>query len=112
MAIACYYDSEESLYPAVAQASICDTAQVTFSGTVSPVLQNNCWSCHSNATAGSFGSNIKLQDYPDAKSHIQAVVGSINHNSGYSPMPKSGNMLSPCTIRKVEIWMENGTPNN
>ena len=112
MAASCYYDSEEQLYPAVAQAGSCDTAQVTFSSTVSPILQNNCWSCHSNATAGSFGSNIKLEDYPDVKNHIQAVAGSINHSSNYSPMPKSGNKLSDCLIRKVEIWMENGTPDN
>jgi len=111
-AIGCYYDNEEYLYPSVAQAGSCDTAQVTFSGTVSPILQNNCWSCHSNATAGSFGNNIKLENYSDVKNNILAVVRSINHTGGYSPMPKDGNKLYDCLIRKVEIWLEHGSPDN
>jgi uncharacterized membrane protein len=112
LAAACYYDNEEYLYPSVQQAGSCDTSQVTFSGTISPILQNNCWACHANTTAGSFGNNIKLQDYADVKNHIQAVAGSINHDGNYSPMPKNGNRLDDCLIRKVEIWMEQGTPDN
>ena len=112
LATACYYDNEEYLYPSVISGSTCDTAQVTFSGTVSPILQNNCWSCHSNATAGSFGNNIKLENYSDVKNHIQALTGSIKHDGSYSPMPKNGNKLNDCLIRKVEIWKEDGTPDN
>jgi hypothetical protein len=112
LAPACYYDNEEYLYPSVPQAGSCDTAQVTFSGTVAPILQNYCWSCHANASAGSFGNNIMLEDYSDVKNHIQAVAGSINHNGNYSPMPKNGSKLDACLIRKVEIWIENGAPDN
>jgi hypothetical protein len=112
LAAACYYDNEEYLYPSVISGSTCDTAQVTFSGTVSPILQNNCWSCHSDAAAGSFGNNIKLENYSDVKNHIEALTGSINHEGSYSPMPKNGNKLSNCLIRKIEIWSEDGTPDN
>lgn len=106
----CYYDSEEALYPSLNTA--CDTTNVTFSGTVSPLLGNNCLSCHSNATAASFGNNIRLQDYADVKSRAAAVAGSIKHSGTYSPMPKNGGMLKDCLIRQFDKWVSDGMQNN
>ncbi len=80
--VSCYYDSEEALYPSL--SSSCDTANVTFSGTVVPILSNNCLTCHSNSTAASFGNNIRLENYADLKANAVAVQGSINYTGTYS----------------------------
>lgn len=109
-AASCYYDNEEALYPSL--SSSCDTTNVTFSGTVSPILVNNCLSCHSNATAAAAGGNIRLQDYADVQSGVAAIQGSIEHSGSFSPMPKNGGMLKPCLITQFNIWVRKGALNN
>ena len=110
IAVACYYDSEEALYPSLSAS--CDTLNVTFSGTVAPLLNSNCYSCHSNATAASFGNNIKLENYTDVKTNAVAVKGSINFMGTYSHMPKNGGQLKACSLRQFDIWVSQGMLNN
>jgi hypothetical protein len=107
----CYYDSEEYLYPRT--DSECDTANITYSGSVKPILQNNCYGCHSNSTS-SFGGNIRLEDYADVKIRADngSLVGSITHSGGFSPMPKGAAKLQDCDIAVVQRWVEAGAPNN
>jgi len=106
----CYYDNVEALYPYL--SSSCDTTNVTFNAKIAPLLANNCLSCHSNTTAASAGNNIKLQDYTDVKQHKTAIAGSINHTGTFSPMPKNGGKLNDCSIKLVDIWIRNDTPEN
>jgi hypothetical protein len=110
LCLTCYYDNEEYLYPVLNNA--CDTTFVTFTGTISVMLSNNCLSCHSNSTAANFGNNIRLEDYTDVKTSSQRVLGSIKQESGFSPMPKGGAKLNECLIAQFGIWVKNGTPNN
>lgn len=108
----CYYDSEEYLYPEL--NSQCDTSNVTFSVSVKGVLNSNsCLGCHSNATA-SAGAGIKLEDYADVKASADngKLLGSVLHQSGYSPMPKNGGSLSACDIAILKKWITSQTPNN
>jgi hypothetical protein len=107
---ACYYDSEEALYPSLGGG--CDTASVKFSTSVKPLLAANCLSCHSNSTAPSFGNNIKLENYADVKTNSAALAGSIRHNPGFSPMPKNGGKLNSCSIATIDIWIRNGMLND
>lgn len=106
----CYYDNEEALYPSL--NTQCDTTNVTFSGTVVPMLAGNCLSCHSNSTAAAFGNNIRLEDYADVQIRAAAVAGSIKHTGNYSPMPKNGGKLKDCAIRQFDIWVRQGMPDN
>jgi len=108
----CYYDSQEFLYPQLNTS--CDTTNVTFSGSVAPILSNYCLSCHSNNTAASFGNNIKLQDYADVKLRVDdgKLIGSIMHSSGYSPMPKGTAPLESCKLTIINKWVNAGAPNN
>jgi hypothetical protein len=106
----CYYDSEEDLYPVI--SNNCDTTNVTYTNSIVPLLQNNCLSCHSNINAASQGGNVRLQDYTDVNSNKTIVLNSLKHLSGASPMPKGGAKLKDCLIRQVEIWINNGAPNN
>jgi hypothetical protein len=108
--VSCYYDSEEALYPALSTS--CDTSNVTFSGTIVPILDNNCFSCHSNNTAASNGNNIRLQNYADVLAKTDRIVGSIKHLNTFSPMPKSGGMIKSCSITQFDIWVRKGMLNN
>lgn len=108
--VSCYYDSEEALYPTLSTS--CDTTDVTFSGTIVTILDNNCFSCHSNSTAARNGNNIALQNYSDVVSKITSVIGSIKHTGSFSPMPKNGGLIKSCSISQFDIWINKGMPNN
>lgn len=104
----CYYDNVEELYP---QAPLCDTTNVTYSGTVWPIVNNNCTACHS----GGFPSgNVSLSNYDEvaAAAANGSLLGTIRHENGWSPMPKGGGKLADCDINKIETWVNAGTPNN
>lgn len=110
----CYYDNEEDLYPGDGQP--CDTTNVTFSGTVFPVISANCTSCHSGAVPQ---GNISLVNYATISAQAKidpgnagSLYGAISHNPGNSPMPKNGNKLTDCTIMQIKKWIDEGTPNN
>ena len=106
----CYNDSEEALYPRLDGG--CDTTNVTFAGSVVPILSANCYSCHSNANAALNGENIRLEDYADVKANLPRLYGAITWQSGYSRMPQNGAKLDDCAIRTIEIWMAQGAPQN
>lgn len=106
-AVSCYYDNEEALYPSL--SSSCDTTNVTFSRTIVPILSNNCFSCHSNATS-SFGGNIRLESFADVQVNSARLITAIKQ-TGAKPMPPAGK-LKACSISQFDIWIRNGTPNN
>jgi len=110
----CYYDNEEELYPN--GSGECDTTNVTFSGTIFPLINSNCTSCHSGSAPQ---GNILLEDYTtiSAAAAIPAgqpgsLYGAISHDPGNSPMPKNGTQLSDCKIKQVKVWIDAGRPEN
>jgi hypothetical protein len=105
--VSCYYDNEEALYPTL--NSSCDTSNVTFSGTIVPILKSNCYSCHSNANAA-FGGNIRLESIADVITNSTRLITAIKQ-TGTKPMPPSGKLKS-CSITQFEIWVRNGMLNN
>lgn len=100
----CYYDNEEALYPGF---QTCDTSNVTFTGSVIGVLNNNCLSCHSDANS-SFGGGIRLQKYADVKANSQKIIPAVD-GTGPKPMPPNGR-LSNCGISIFKIWVRKGMP--
>ena len=106
----CYYDSEEALYPEFSTS--CDTINVTFNTTIVSLLNNNCYSCHSNNTAASFGNNIRLQNYTDVVANASTITGSIKHSTNFKPMPKNSSMIKSCSITQFDIWVRKGMMNN
>ena len=40
------------------------------------------------------------------------LFGAINHLPNFQPMPRNAPKLSDCKIDQIQIWIENGTPNN
>lgn len=108
----CTFENEEEYYADLQ----CDTATVTYSASVRPILQNACYACHASGTANTAGAGINLEGYPALKAFVVdntgLLVGSIRHLVGFSPMPKSAPKLSECDIRKIELWIIQGAQDN
>ncbi|MCB9283928.1 MAG: hypothetical protein H6563_07645 [Lewinellaceae bacterium] len=89
----------------------CDTTNVSFSGYVLPLLQNQCKGCHGavNPVGG-----FSLVTYQDVKSVALTgqLYGAIAHDPAYSPMPKGGPQWSDCRIRKIGAWINAGAQDN
>ena len=109
IASACYNNNMEYLYPQIPGS--CDTTNITFSGKVKPILDDNCVGCHNSANAS---GSVNLDAYANVNPYITngKLMGTINHSSGFSPMPKNGNKFSDCQINVVQIWINKGAINN
>ena len=107
LAPSCYYDIEEDLYPDTG----CNVADVGYSNTVVPILENNCYRCHD--AANNFGG-ITVEGYAQLKKYVDngQLLGVLNHEAGFSPMPKNAPQLRSCDIEKIEAWVNNGALNN
>lgn len=106
---ACAWDNLEDLYP---HTPDCDTTSVSFSMDIQPILSNNCFSCHSNVNAPSFGGGLSFEDHSDVSANSGRITGAINHNEGFIPMPQGSDKLDPCSIMKFEAWANAGSPDN
>ncbi|MEY3350926.1 MAG: hypothetical protein RIQ50_1037 [Bacteroidota bacterium] len=105
----CYYDKADLIYP---QPTTCDTATVTYTGTIAPIMNASCNACHGGAAAA--GAGIKLDTYAGVKPWVDngRLLNSLLHNGQASPMPKGGSKLDACTINKVGAWIRKGSLNN
>lgn len=103
----CTFNNEEELYP----NDDCNITDVRFSSDMVPILERHCLGCH-NSTSKQ--GNVSLDVHSDVVFNVQkgALLGSIKRESGWSPMPKGAPMLSDCEIKKIEAWIELGSPNN
>ena len=106
----CYYDNEEELY----ESNVCISENMSFKNDIVPIINRNCILCHSNATSNSLGAGINLDGYDNVKIYVDnsGLIGSINHTSGFSPMPKGGGKIPNCDIEKIQNWINDGSPNN
>ncbi len=104
----CYYDNMEDLYP---ETGNCDTTIVTFSAEIWPILESNCYGCHSGSAPS---GNISIENYNDVTILVEngKLMGTIRHETGFSPMPKASNKLSDCNVTKIETWVNAGYPEN
>jgi hypothetical protein len=85
----------------------CDSTNVTFSGTVLPILQNSCIGCHNN-TAPVFTGHAGVKPLAlDGK-----LLCAINHRNGCAAMPLNAAKLSECKIRLITKWVNAGSPDN
>ncbi len=98
---ACSYDNLEEYYNEIS----CDTLDVTFVGTIYPIIERNCLGCHYNGNS----TGVELETYNDIKSLVDngRLIGAIHHDPGFSPMPQGGK-LDNCTLLKFDIWVADG----
>lgn len=105
----CYYDKEAILYPA--SGTCIEVPNPTFRTDILPILNARCNNCHAGSAPS---ADIKLDTYTDVMPYVNSgsLMGSINHASGFSAMPKNESKLNPCQIQKIQNWITTGAVNN
>lgn len=90
----------------------CVTTNMQYSTHIAPIIQANCFACHSNANAAVSG--ISLEGYANLKARADdgRLLGAITHAAGFAAMPQGGAKLSDCNINQIRAWITAGTPNN
>ncbi|HZV71292.1 MAG TPA: hypothetical protein VFG10_17175 [Saprospiraceae bacterium] len=103
----CYYDTEEKLYP----ATDCVTVNMSYQANIAPILQFNCYVCHSAAVNS---GNVTLDSYTEVMKQVTSgkLLGAIRHDTGFKPMPQNAPKLANCEISKIEHWISDGSLNN
>ncbi len=112
---ACVYNNEEELYPQTFdQADSCGISSVSYANDVVPILQSNCFVCHSVANAPFNGSGIVLEGYSNIKILVNSgrLRGAVNREAGFVPMPRGSAKLADCILKVINIWIEDGSPDN
>jgi hypothetical protein len=92
-------------------SNTCDTTNITFNGIILPLVQGTCMGCHSGTNPS---GQIDLSNYQNIalQAYNGKLLGTLNRETGYSPMPKGGNKLPDCQIDQIRIWIQNGALNN
>lgn len=92
-------------------SATCDTANVTYSASIRPIITGKCQGCHSSTSPG---GGYDFTTYAGVKARVDdgRLWGAVNYMPGYSAMPKNGIRLSTCDLAKIKKWMDAGAPNN
>ncbi len=89
----------------------CDTTDVSFIDDVFTIIEAQCLVCH-NDDRQDGGMNLANYDLIRARSNNGKLMGTIEHQAGYSAMPPSGVKIDQCFIDQLNSWIANGMPNN
>jgi hypothetical protein len=89
----------------------CDTVNVTYSGTILPLVQARCLGCHSGGSPQG-DLDYSTWDMLHDVAMDGRLAGAIQHQYPFTSMPPSGPMLPPCRIDQFLIWIADGAPNN
>lgn len=103
----CAYDKAEILYP----PATCDTATVTYTGSIMPILGANCNTCHGGSLPAA-GMDLSIYTVVKAQVDNGRLWGAVSHTAGYKPMPKNSDKLNDCNLNKIKLWILAGAPNN
>ncbi|MCC2546816.1 hypothetical protein LJY25_10205 [Hymenobacter sp. BT175] len=108
----CSYDNEEDLFPPKPNIGPCDTTAVLFSANVLPILQANCYRCHTRGN--SLGGNIDLETFASLQRNALSgtLAGTVAHRNGFNPMPVGAPRINACDVAIIRTWARNGAQNN
>jgi predicted lipoprotein with Yx(FWY)xxD motif len=91
----------------------CDTAGITYTNTIKPLMTTSCANanCHGGSNPA---SGIRLDTYAGVKASVNGgrILGAMNREQGFSPMPKNGAKLDKCSIDAMKFWIDKGAPEN
>jgi hypothetical protein len=89
----------------------CDTTNVSYALQVLPILQNNCYSCHSGTTPP---TGIGLDSYAKLKTFAGNgfLVDAVTQNGIVTPMPYGLPELPSCEVNTIVAWVNQGALNN
>jgi hypothetical protein len=93
--------------------SVCNTDNLTYDNWAQDFINGNCATsgCH-DANANMNAVPYSMHTYETAKNAVDdgRIIGAINRDPGFNPMPKGEAMLSDCDISKMEAWISDGAP--
>lgn len=89
----------------------CDTTTITYSLAIAPLINTNCKGCHNPAF---LSAGLDLTNYTTVRSIALngKFAGVVNHQAGFSPMPKGAAKLNDCKITQIRKWIAAGSLNN
>lgn len=90
---------------------LCNPADFKYSGAIRNIISNKCQGCHSGG-APQGGIDLSTYNGVKAKADDGRLWGAVNHQAGFSAMPKNGAKLSTCEIDQIKNWIAAGAPNN
>lgn len=89
----------------------CTSQTPTYANNVKAIIDSKCAfsGCHN---AGTAAAGINLSDYANVSSQAEQdrFIGSIEHLSGYSNMPRNGSQLSTAERQTIYCWIQTGKP--
>lgn len=105
----CSFDNEEEYYANMG----CDTTAVTYSASVAPIMNQTCTPCHSpgGGSLPYFDTHATIKEYLDMGTDSN-LIDRINFMGPNASMPQGGTKMPACDIRKIELWIADGYPNN
>ena len=88
--------------------------QVSYKVDIVPILENNCYRCHSEDKYASKADGNLLEGYAALKKKVDngALIPSIFHEDGYVNMPYKEPMLDTCLLITIKTWVEQGALDN
>lgn len=85
----------------------------TYSGFIQPLMNSSCATanCH---VGGSPANNLDLSAYGAVKliADDGRLIGSTFWQSGFSQMPRGQAQLPQTTLDRIQLWVDDGAPNN
>lgn len=85
----------------------CETSGVTYESDIKSLFSG----CQGSSCHGS-GSGREMTNYLTTKAYAEQgrILGALNREAGFSPMPKNGSKLAQCSIDKVKAWIDADFP--
>lgn len=91
--------------------SSCNTAVVSYSEDVAPILSAHCTSCHGNdITTADF--NVEGYDYASSAALDGKLFNRMNRSLGDPMLMPPNGPLDSCSIALIKAWTDHGAPNN
>lgn len=89
----------------------CDTTNITWNSKISEILKNNCVICHGEEVSY---NGVRHDSYASEMVVVNdgRLRGVVNHLDGFSKMPKDRDMLPECELKLINMWLDNGAPEN
>lgn len=102
--------TDQGLSPSCSPLSNVTSSLISFNSHILPIFNTNCnnGNCHGgNADGKSFLTHSDVVLVSNTE-----IIGSINHSTGFSPMPKSQPKLRQGEIDTITTWINEGKPDN
>lgn len=89
----------------------CTGTTPTYTADIKAIMDVSCATsgCH-NASSKADGYDLSTYAGTVSAAGKTAFLGSIQHKTGYTAMPKGAAQLSSANLTKIACWVQNSTP--